>query len=156
LDISTQLLLQCTSFLHRMAILLLSFLCTKCATFITWSGHWKLLAEAVRSYGRSNMEIVWCIRLVNDSTTEIRHRRHHGNSEWSKRFTVQLKIATCQEKCETNFIWWIHTKFFFIHSVRFSVVTVCRAVNIQSELNFFPCATQNGFTDCCNDTVQLL
>jgi hypothetical protein len=28
-------------------------------------------------------------------------------------FTIQLKIINCQEKCETNFILWIHTQSFF-------------------------------------------
>jgi hypothetical protein len=31
-------------------------------------------------------------------------------------FTIQLKIINCQEKCETNFIWWIHT-FRFFHAL---------------------------------------
>jgi hypothetical protein len=28
-------------------------------------------------------------------------------------FTIILKIINCQEKCETNFICWIHAQSFF-------------------------------------------
>jgi hypothetical protein len=45
-------------------------------------------------------------------------------------FKIQLKIINCQEKWETNFILWIHTQSFFIHSAHFNVGTLCHMENI--------------------------
>jgi hypothetical protein len=66
-------------------------------------------------------------------------------------FTVQWKIINSQEKCETNFIWWIHSKSFFIPSAHFIVGILCRTENIQSKFQFFPCVSQHASVDCCDD-----
>jgi hypothetical protein len=45
--------------------------------------------------------------------------------------TIPLKIINYQEKCGTNFIWWVHRhRFFFIQSSYFNVGTLCCTENI--------------------------
>jgi hypothetical protein len=56
-----------------------------------------------------------------------------------------------EEKRKTNYISWMHTLSFFIHSAQFNVNKMCRTENIVWKFQPLPRASQLASTDCCGD-----